>query len=70
MNNINKYLWKFLKKYNVDYKEQLLRYEFKILNNTKPILINRNSKKLEYANINDNPLVIEPKIIEKIKKQT
>lgn len=69
MNNINKYLWKFLKKYNVDYKEQLLRYEFKILDNTKPILINRNSKKLEYANINDNPLVIEPKIIEKIKNK-
>lgn len=69
MNNINKYLLKFLKQYNVDYKEQLLRYEFKILDNTKPILINKNSKKLEYAKINNNPLVIEPKIIEKIKNK-
>ena len=29
---MNKYLWKFLKKYNVDYKEQLLKYEYKLLN--------------------------------------
>ena len=64
---MDKNLSNFLKKYKESYKEQLLRYEFKVLDNKNAILINENSEKLEYANINDNPLVIEPKTIEKIK---
>lgn len=64
---MDKNLSNFLKKYKESYKEQLLRYELKVLDNKSAILINKNSEKLEYANINSNPLVIEPKIIEKIK---
>lgn len=64
---MDKNLSNFLKKYKESYKEQLLRYEFKVLDNKNAILINENSEKLEYANINSNPLVIEPKTIEKIK---
>lgn len=64
---MDKNLSNFLKKYKESYKEQLLRYELKVLDNKNAILINENSEKLEYANINSNPLVIEPKTIEKIK---
>lgn len=65
---MNKNINEFLKRYRkLNFKEQLLKYEYKILDNTQPILINSNSKKLEYANILSNPLVIEPKIIEKLK---
>lgn len=64
---MDKNLSNFLKKYKESYKEQLLRYELKVLDNKNAILINENSEKLKYANINSNPLVIEPKTIEKIK---
>ena len=64
---MDKNLSNFLKKYKESYKEQLLRYELKVLDNKNAILINENSEKLEYANNNSNPLVIEPKTIEKIK---
>lgn len=64
---MNKYLWKFLKKYNVDYKEQLLKYEYKLLKTNQLIMINIDSQKLNYACIKNNPLLIDTTTIAKIK---
>ena len=64
---MNKYLWKFLKKYNVDYKEQLLKYEYKLLKTNQLIMINIDSQKLNYACIKNNPLLIDITTIAKIK---
>lgn len=64
---MNRYLWKFLKKYNVDYKEQLLKYEYKLLKTNQLIMINIDSQKLNYACIKNNPLLIDTTTIAKIK---
>lgn len=64
---MNRYLWKFLKKYNLNYKEQLLRYEYKLLKTNQLIMINIDSQKLNYACIKNNPLLIDTTTIAKIK---
>lgn len=65
----------FFKKYldnngNIkDFDKQLLEFEYGIKNYYFPFLVSDNSKKLEYANINSQPLTIDVSTIQKIKKK-
>ncbi|WP_415669416.1 hypothetical protein, partial [Streptobacillus felis] len=65
----------FLEKYKdengilIPFYKQLLEFEYGLKDFYFPFLVNENSNKLEYANIDNNPLIINVSTIQKLKQK-